>query len=207
MILIGQYDSPFVRRVGIAMTLYSLTFEHKAWSTFGDADKIRPYNPLTRVPTLVLDDGDVLVESHLIIDYLDGLVAADKRLYPTTEPARHRALKAAATAMHAADKAVALFYEKALHKEVSEVWSSRCQRQIEAALTMLNAERARQTTAFWFGEAIGHADIAVAVAVRFIRDAHPKIDISPYPALIAFADACESRPEFQAISQVFIAPA
>ena len=61
MILIGQYDSPFVRRVGIALTLYGLPFEHKPWSTFGDAEKIRPYNPLTRVPTLVLDDRDGIV--------------------------------------------------------------------------------------------------------------------------------------------------
>ena len=43
MILIGQYDSPFVRRVAIAMRLYGLPFEHKPWSTFGDADKIAPY--------------------------------------------------------------------------------------------------------------------------------------------------------------------
>jgi glutathione S-transferase len=76
MILIGQYDSPFVRRVGIALTLYDLPFEHRPWSTFGDADKIRPYNPLTRVPTLVLDDGEVLIESHSILDYLDSLVPA-----------------------------------------------------------------------------------------------------------------------------------
>src|ERR1043165_7884227 len=67
MILIGQYDSPFVRRVGIALTLYGFAFEHKPWSTFGDADKIRPYNPLTRVPTLVLDDGEVLIDSTVIL--------------------------------------------------------------------------------------------------------------------------------------------
>ena len=82
MILIGQYDSPFVRRVGIALTLYELPFEHRPWSTFGDADKIRPYNPLTRVPTLVLDDGEVLIESHSILDYLDSLVPADRRMFP-----------------------------------------------------------------------------------------------------------------------------
>ena len=57
MILIGQYDSPFVRRTAIAMRLYGLGYEHRPWSTFGDAEKIRPYNPLLRVPTLVLDDG------------------------------------------------------------------------------------------------------------------------------------------------------
>ena len=60
MILIGQYDSPFVRRVGIAMTLYGLVFEHRPWSVFGDAEKIRAFSPLTRVPTLVLEGGDYL---------------------------------------------------------------------------------------------------------------------------------------------------
>ena len=59
MILIGQYDSPFVRRVGIALRLYGMAFEHRPWSVFGDADKIRVLNPLVRVPTLVLEDGEV----------------------------------------------------------------------------------------------------------------------------------------------------
>ena len=75
MILIGQFDSPFVRRVAIAMRLYGIAFEHKPWSTFGDADKIAPYNPLRRVPTLVLDDGEALIESAMILDYLDGPVS------------------------------------------------------------------------------------------------------------------------------------
>lgn len=57
MILIGQYDSSFVRRVGIALTLYRLPFEHRPWSVMSDAEKIRALNPLVRVPTLVLDDG------------------------------------------------------------------------------------------------------------------------------------------------------
>jgi len=72
MILIGQYDSPFTRRVAIALKLYGLAFEHRPWSTFGDADKIAPYNPLRRVPTLVLDDGEALIESTAILDYLSN---------------------------------------------------------------------------------------------------------------------------------------
>lgn len=71
MILIGQYDSPFVRRVAIAMHLYGVDYEHRPWSTFGDAAKIAPFNPLIRVPTLVLDDGESLVESGAILDHLD----------------------------------------------------------------------------------------------------------------------------------------
>ena len=68
MFLIGQYDSPFVRRVAIALRLYGMPFEHRPWSTFGDADKIAPYNPLRRVPTLVLDSGEALIESTAILD-------------------------------------------------------------------------------------------------------------------------------------------
>ena len=80
MFLIGQYDSPFVRRVAIALRLYGIAFEHRPWSTFGDADKIAPYNPLRRVPTLVLDDGEALIESTAILDYLDELVGPDRAM-------------------------------------------------------------------------------------------------------------------------------
>ena len=130
MILIGQYDSPFVRRVGIALSLYGLPFEHRPWSTFGDADQIRPYNPLTRVPTLVLDDGEVLIESHAILDHLDSLVPAERAMFPRIEPDRRRALKVAALATGLADKAVSLFYEKRLHAAASDVWVARCRGQI-----------------------------------------------------------------------------
>ena len=63
MFLIGQYDSPFVRRVAIALRLYGIKYDHKPWSTFGDADQIAPFNPLRRVPTLVLDGGEALIDS------------------------------------------------------------------------------------------------------------------------------------------------
>src|SRR5690349_6416311 len=137
MILIGQYDSPFVRRVGVALTLYGMSFEHRPWSSFGDAEKIRRYNPLTRVPTLVLDDGEVLIESHVMLDYLDGLVPAGRAMFPKSEPQRHRALKVAALATGTADKAVSLFYEKRLHQAQSDLWVERRRTQIFEALKTL----------------------------------------------------------------------
>jgi glutathione S-transferase len=210
MILIGQYDSPFVRRVGIALTLYGMAFEHRPWSTFGDADKIRPYNPLTRVPTLVLDDGEVLIDSTVILDYVDSLVPADKRMFPAAEPARRRALKVATLGVHTAEKAVSLFYEKVLHKgaTASDVWTARCRTQISSALGALEPDRAARKTAYWFGDAIGHADIAVAAALRFIGDAHPDVvPLRDFPALAAHAKRCEALPAFQAIQQAFIPPA
>ncbi len=208
MILIGQYDSPFVRRVGIALTLYRLPFEHRPWSTFGDAEKIRPYNPLTRVPTLVLDDGEVLIESHSILDYLDSLVPAADRLFPAAEPARHQALKVTALATGVSEKAVSLFYEKRLHKEVSDIWVERCRLQINGALGELETNRRKRGGGTWFGNAIGHADIAIACALRFIPEAHPGlIAMADFPALGADTARLEALPVFQAIAQKFIPPA
>lgn len=207
MILIGQYDSPFVRRVGIALTLYELPFQHRPWSTFADADKIRPYNPLVRVPTLVLDDGEVLIESHCILDYLDSLVPADQKLYPLTEPARHRALKIAALATGLADKAVSLFYETRLHREVSDVWVNRCRSQIAGVLAALEADRVDRPGDYWFGDRVGHADIAVAAALSFLSEVHPSLASTvACPALRAHVARLEALPAFQAIRQPFLAP-
>jgi glutathione S-transferase len=207
MILIGQYDSPFVRRVGIALVLYGLSFEHRPWSTFADAEKIRQYNPLIRVPTLVLHDGEVLMESHCILDYLDSLVPADRAMFPVEEPARHRAIMVAALANGLADKGVSLFYEKRMHQEVSEVWANRCRSQISDALTVLEADRRGRDGNYWFGDRIGHADIAVAVTLRFLADVHPElISMADFPALDAHAAALEALPVFQAISQPFMPP-
>jgi glutathione S-transferase len=208
MILIGQYDSPFVRRVGIALTLYELPFEHRTWSSFSDADKIRRYNPLTRVPTLVLDDGDALTESHHMLDYLDSLVPAGRRMFPETEPARHKALRIAGLATGLSDKAVSLFYEMRLHRELSDVWVDRCRSQIFHTLAVLEADRAGRTGDYWFGGSIGHADIAVAAALRHLTESLPElVSMADFPALSAHAERLEALPVFQAISQPFIPPA
>lgn len=208
MILIGQFDSPFVRRVGIALELYGLAFEHRPWSVFGDTDLIRPYNPLTRVPTLVLDNGEVLIESHSILDYLDSLAPEGKAMFPAREPERHQALKVAALATGLAEKAVSLFYERRLHTEVSDIWVDRCRTQISTVLAVLEADRQARRSAYWFGERIGHPDIAVAAVIRFISEAHPGlVDMADYPALSAHADRHEAMPVFQKIAQPFAAPA
>lgn len=207
MILIGQYDSSFVRRVGIALRLYGIPFEHRPWSTFGEADKIRAYNPLTRVPTLVLDDGDIIIDSASIFDHIDSLVPADKALHPREEPARRRSLKISALATGLADKSVALFYELHLHETPSKPWVERCERQIRDTLAALEAERAARTTPCWFGERIGHADIAVAASIRHMSDSHPHLaGLDGCPALRAHCERLEALPVFQEISQPFIPP-
>ncbi|MEN3348247.1 MAG: hypothetical protein V7632_1882 [Bradyrhizobium sp.] len=207
MFLIGQYDSPFVRRVAIALRLYGLAFEHRPWSTFGDADKISPYNPLRRVPTLVLDDGEALIESTVILDYLDELVGPEKAMLPRSGAERPHHLRICALASGLGDKAVSLLYERVLRKEQLALWVQRCEAQIADVLKALEAERAKVTTPYWLGDRIGHADIAVACVVRFTREAHPLLfETSRYPALSAHADACEALVPFQEIVQPLSPP-
>lgn len=208
MILIGQFDSPFVRRVGIAMGLYGIPFEHRPWSTFGDADRLREINPLTRVPTLVLGSGDVLIDSHAIIDYLDTLAPAGHALFPSTQPARHHAMKITALATGLSDKAVSTFYEMVFHKERSQIWLDRCRRQIAGAINALETDRAGRATDYWFGSSIGHADIAVACSLRHLTESLPDlVALDQFPALAAHCDRLEALPVFQEIQQPFIPPA
>ena len=84
MILIGMFDSPFVRRVAVSMNLLDIPFEHRNWSVGKDFELIRRFNPLGRVPTLVTDDDDALVDSAAILDYLDDYVGPDRALLPRT---------------------------------------------------------------------------------------------------------------------------
>jgi glutathione S-transferase len=203
MILIGQYDSPFVRRVAIALRRYGLAYEHRPWSVWSDAERIAPFNPLRRVPVLVLDDGVALVESAAILDALDDLVGPERALIPRTGPARRDGLRLCSLATGLGDKAVVLLYEHVLRTEErrSPVWVERCEAQIRDTLAVLEADRRRRPTPFWLGERPGHADIAVACVLRFLAEAHPALAPTDCPALTEHAERCEALPEFQEIYQ------
>ncbi|CAO3400628.1 glutathione S-transferase family protein [Azospirillum palustre] len=204
MILIGQYDSPFVRRVAIALRLYGMAYEHRPWSVFSDAAEVARFNPLKRVPTLVLADGEVLIESGAILDHLDEVAGPDRALIARQGPERRRSLKLSALATGLADKAVSLVYERVLHKERSDLWMERCTGQIGAVLDVLEADRAAAPCPWWFGDRIGHADIAAGCALRFVGEAHPAVfDRSRWPALAAHSDACEAMAAFKAVVQPF----
>ena len=207
MILIGQYDSPFVRRVGIALRLYEMPFEHRPWSTFGDAERLAELNPLRRVPTLILDDGAVLIESASMLDYLDETAGPEKALIAENGRARRDALKVCALATGLADKAVSLLYERIFRQHDSKVWVERCNAQVAGALRVLENDRAARPAPFWFGDALNHADIAVACVIRFTREAHPGIfSEERWPALAIHSARCEDMPVFREIVQPLIPP-
>jgi glutathione S-transferase len=207
MILIGHYDSPFVRRVAIALRLYEMPFEHRAWSVFGDAEKIARFNPLKRVPTLVLDDGEVLIESAAILDALDEMAGDDRALIPVRGGLRRRILKVCALGAGLADKAVSLVYERVLHERTTPMWIDRCRSQMSGVLDALETDRAAAGPR-WFGESLTHADIMIACALRFVSEAHAEVfDLAAWPALAAHSEACEAMAVFQEIRQPFFVSA
>jgi glutathione S-transferase len=204
MILIGHYDSPFVRRVAIALRLYEMPFEHRAWSVFGDADKIARFNPLIRVPTLVLDNGEILIESAAVLDAIDQEVGEDRAMIPPSGPQRRAVLKVCALGAGLADKAVSLVYEKVLHERATPVWVNRCRGQMSGVLDALETERSGGGGGWWFGDTLTHADIMIACALRFVSEAHSEaFGLARWPALAAHSAACEAMAAFQEIQQPF----
>lgn len=209
MILIGLYDSSYTRRVAIAMSLYGMAFEHRAWSVGRDFDRIRQYNPLGRAPTLVLDDGEVLTESAMMLDYLDDLVGPERALMPARGVARRDAQRLIALATGAIDKAVLIVFERIFRPAEmrSDAWLSRCRTQVEGALRELERHcAARDGHPALVGDTMSHADIAVACFLTHLREAVPW-DLSPYPALQAHVDRHEALPLFRQFHAPFQAPA
>ena len=208
MILIGMFDSPFVRRVAISMAALDLAFEHRNWSTGRDAALIRGYNPLGRVPTLVLDDGEVLFESSALLDHIDQTSDPARALLPTTGAARRQALRLVALATGAADKAVAMVYERAFRPEDKrhQPWLDRCRTQIQGALQALEAHCVASAGQAWLVEGrLTQADITLACCCTFLREAVP-FDLSRYPALLERLEGYESLPLFAQFRVAFDAP-
>lgn len=203
MILIGQYDSPFVRRVAVALQHYEMQYEHRPWSVWAQADEIARYNPLRRVPVFLLDSGEVLLESAAILDAMDEMSPSERRLIAGSGPERRAVLRVCALATGLADKAVTLLYEMVLRKEEarSKVWVIRATQQIQETLNWLEGERARTSGDLWFGH-LTHADIATACALRFLREAHPEMwAASRHPSLTTLTERCERMPIFQRVVQ------
>jgi len=199
MLLIGQYDSPFVRRVAVTLNLYGVPYENVPLSTFGDAEAIATYNPLRRVPVLVMDDGVALTDSMVILEALDRMVSSAASL-DRPWPERREMLRLAALTAGVADKGVSLLYERAFRETALDMWVARCRSQVGDTLAVLERERAARTTPWLFGESLSHADVILATVYRFITEAlEGAFDMAGHGALTAHADACEAMPAFASV--------
>jgi glutathione S-transferase len=198
MKLIGMLDSPYVRRVAVSMKLMGLPFEHDPVSVFRHYDRFRAINPVVKAPSFVCDDGTVLMDSTLILDHLESIVPASRRLMPADVAARKEALRLVGLALAACEKGVQLLYErdKRPAEKQHRPWLDRVTEQANAGFAEL--ERAAAKADPWVqGKAFNAADVAVACAWRFAQyyDA-AEIPAASYPALVAYSARAEALPEF-----------
>ena len=195
MILVGQYDSPYTRRVAVSLGLLGFGFEHDTRSVFGDFDSMRKTNPLGRVPSLILPDGTTLIDSAAILDWLDHQVGPGRALLPPGGAERQQALQRIALATGTIDKVMAGAYERLIRPLAHRWpdWIARCRTQAEGGLAGL----ARLS---WPADArIDQAWITTACMMRYVRLADS--DLLPrgrYPAFDTVSDRCEALPAFKA---------
>jgi glutathione S-transferase len=201
MKLIGMLDSPYVRRAHITAAHLGLACEHEALSVFRHFDAFHKINPIVKAPTLLTDDGTVLVDSSLIIDYFESKVMPEKRLLPSEPDARARALHIIGFALAACDKTAAIVYEQQLRPEEKQhqPWLDRLQGQLLDAYRMLETSAAGAITPWLAGQTMTQADITLAVAWRFTQHMLPEVvAAASFPALVAFSAEAEKLPVFLA---------
>jgi glutathione S-transferase len=195
MILVGQYDSPFVRRVAVSLRILGFTYEHDTRSVFADFAAMRQVNPLGRIPSLVLADGETLIDSAAILDWLDQSVGAERALTPAAGPERRDVLRRIALATGAIDKAGAATYERLIRPLAYRWpdWIERCRIQATGAIEALAA------LSWPMVGRLDQAQITTACMIRYVRMSDPDL-IPPggYPALDTLSARCEALPEFAA---------
>jgi len=200
MQLIGMLDSPYVRRVAISLHLLEMPFEHQPLSVFRTFAEFRQINPVVKAPTLVCDDGEVLMESSLILEYLAALAGTRKRLMPEGLAERQHALRLIGLALAACEKSVQIVYERELRpaEKLHQPWISRVSGQVLAAYDALEAEIARQPLAAT-NQSIDQAGVTTAVAWHFTQQLVPDVvDPARFPLLQAYSAIAETLPCFVA---------
>lgn len=200
MQLIGMLDSPYVRRVAITLHQLNLPFEHRPISVFRQFDEFQAINPVVKAPTLVCDDGEVLMDSSLIIDYLETIAPPHASLMPTSPLDRRNALQTIGLALAACEKTVQIVYERQLRppEKQHEPWIERVSGQLRRAYAVLEA---RMDSAPLSGPLMQDR-LTLGVAWAFTQMMLPQM-LAPgeYPRLQSLSEQLEQHPAFMAFPQ------
>ena len=198
MRLIGMLDSPYVRRVAISLQLLGLRFEHRSLSVFRAFDEFHAINPVVKAPTLVCDDGTVLMDSSVILEYAQAL--AGRSLMPTDLAELQADLRLIGLGLAACDKSVQLIYERALRppEKQHEPWVNRVTGQLQAAITGIEAEIVRRPLACGRAK-MRQAAVTTAITWHFLQRMLPQlVPAAQFPALAQFCSEAEALAVFKA---------
>lgn len=168
-------DSPFVRRVAIALEEAEVSYEHLSLATVGQAEEFAKYSPLKRAPTFVLPTGATLFDSQLILEFLREDERAVEALFPRERDARILHTSVLGAALGLGDKAVSALYEKVFHP--LEARSARVLQRNRGQFidTLAWLEERAPRRGFLFGEKPSIADITVGTCLCFAREVHPEM--------------------------------
>ncbi|MEO8122772.1 MAG: glutathione S-transferase [Burkholderiales bacterium] len=198
MRLVGMLDSPYVRRVAVSFQLLGLRFEHQSLSVFCSYEQFRHINPVVKAPSLVLDDGTVLMDSTLILEYAEGFDAKRRSLMPAAEAERRAALRTIGLALAACEKSVQIYYERITRPadKAHVPWVQRITAQLLASCSELEAQIVRHPLAA-DSASIDQAGVTTAIVWHFTQQVLPEVvPGANYPSLQAFSARAEDLPEF-----------
>lgn len=197
MQLIGMLDSPYVRRAAISFECLGLPFAHQPVSVFSTFEQFRGINPVVKAPTLVCDDGEVLMDSSLILQYAEARCAGRKSLWPKDAAELQHDLRAVGLALAACEKSVQIVYERNLRPQAFQYapWLARVTGQLRAAYAGLEQEVGRRRPVF--AGPLHQAAITTAVAWQFTQSMLAEIvAAADHPALADLSARLEKTPEF-----------
>jgi glutathione S-transferase len=199
MLLIGVNRSPFTRRVAITLHIYGVSFEQRDLSGFANRDEVRLRNPLGRIPALVLDDGETLLDSGAIIDHLDEVYGRDRALTPPAGAGRRAVLKVAALMMGACEKFLHAAYERNQRpaEKRHQPWIDDCIAQASHALAAADAMIDPKDTYMLLGR-LTQADVTAFIAERLGRVVGGIDTDVAMPRLCALTRRLAEHPAFQA---------
>ena len=196
--LVGMFDSPYVRRVAVSLEQLEVPFENRPWSVGRDQELLRTINPLGRVPVLVLATGETLIESSMILDYLDEQAGPERRLLPAAGAPRRLVQDWLALITGTLDKGIQIAYDRIFKpaEKMHAPWIERCYAQTYGGLRELDRRCAERGDAAWLcGDAISQADVSLACFITYLRDS-VQVDLDATPALRARVARLEALPLF-----------
>ena len=195
MKLVGSRTSPYVRKVRVILAECALPYEFIEESAWNVETTVPRYNPLNKVPALVLDNGESIFDSAVISEYLDAV--SGSQLIPGTDPvARARVRRGEALGDGLADAGISAFLER--KREVSRqdpAWIGRQMDKVNSSINVISKELGRKP--FLGGDKMNLADIACGCALFWAEFRMPELGWRDSDsALKAWAERLEMRPSF-----------
>ena len=197
MRLIGMLDSPYVRRVAISLEVLGIPFEHEALSVFSTFALFQALNPVVKAPTLICDDGTVLMDSSLILQFAEATLSNDRSLWVGEQIQLQHEYRMVGLAMAACEKSAQAIYETNLRPVAKqhEPWLTRVRGQLQAAYAAMEQEL--QQRPHLFTGAINHASIAAAIAWQFTQSVLAElVPAAQHSGLAALSQRLEQHPAF-----------